>query len=304
MSVTRHDEHILDRAAIVAVRGFIKLSPGPVIAPEGRPAYDELIAKTPTPENVTWTAAEIGGVPGWLCRPADAVPGRAILYLHGGCYVLGSATAYRGFASQVAARAKAVSFVADYRLAPENPFPAAFDDARKALDGLQAEGFDKIAVVGDSAGGGLGLALLASSTTATRAVAASLFSPWVDLSLESETIDSRSDADPILSRTILQQGADQYLSGADPHDSRANALAGDLSILPPIRIDVGNDEVLLDDTLAFGAAADAAEVPCEVHVWEGMLHVFPANVMLKAAQKALNDVGAFLETEFSRPAAA
>ena len=302
MSVTRHDEHILDRAAIVAMRGFMKLSPGPVIAPEGRLAYDELIAKTPTPENVTWTAAEIGGVPGWLCRPADAVPRRAILYLHGGCYVLGSATAYRGFASQVAARAKAVSFVADYRLAPENPFPAAFDDARKALDGLQAEGFDKIAVVGDSAGGGLGLAVLASSATTTRAVAASFFSPWVDLSLESKTIDSRSDLDPILSRTILQQGADQYLSGADPRDSRANALAGNLSILPPIRIDVGNEEVLLDDTLAFGAAADAAKVPCEVHVWEGMMHVFPANVMLKAALKALNDVGAFLETEFSRPA--
>jgi acetyl esterase/lipase len=295
MGIFRHDEHLLDRAAMLAMRGMLKVSAAPAIAPEGRAGYDELMARTPAPEGVTWTAGQAGGVLGWMCHPADAVPGRAILYLHGGCYVLGSATAYRGLAGQVAARTRASVFVADYRLAPEHPFPAAFDDACRALEGLKIAGFDSIAVAGDSAGGGLGLALLASGGSPTRVAAAALFSPWVDLSLTSETIESRADVDPILSREALQQGADQYLRGADPGDARANALYGDLSRLPPIKTDVGDDEVLLDDSLRFGAAADAANVPCEVHVWKGMVHVFPGNVsMLKAAPEALEGVGAFL----------
>lgn len=304
MGIIRHDEHLLDRAAMLAMRGVLKVSAAPAIAPEGRAGYDALTERTPSDEGVTWTAGQAGGVPGWLGHPANAVPGRAILYLHGGCYVLGSAGAYRGLASQVAVRARAAVFVADYRLAPEHPFPAAFDDASRALDGLHAAGHAAIAVVGDSAGGGLALALLASGSSSTPAVAAALFSPWVDLSLAGETLNSRADVDPILSRGALQQGADQYLQGADPGDPRANAMSGDLSSLPPIRIDVGDDEVLLDDALRFGADADAANVRCEVHVWEGMVHVFPGNVsMLKAASEALDAVGAFLESAFIASAA-
>lgn len=300
MSTTRHDEHLLDRAAMLAMRSFLKLSSGPVIAPEGRQAYDDLMARTPAPDGVTWTEAELGGVPGWMCHPAEAVAGRAILYLHGGCYVLGSASAYRGLASQVAARARAVAFVADYRLAPENPFPAAFDDACTALDALAGEGFGTVALVGDSAGGGLALAVLASAATAARATAAALFSPWIDPALTGETVESRAEVDPILSPEALQQGADQYLRGADPRDPRVNVLSGDIGGLPPIRIDVGDHEVLLDDSLRFGAAAEAAGVPCDVHVWEGMVHVFPANVsMLKAAPEALDGVGSFLDAAFA-----
>lgn len=300
MSTIRHDEHLLDRAAMFAMRGMLKLSPGPAITPDGRAAYDEIMARTPGAKGVTWAAGDAGGVSGWWCRPEDATRGRAILYLHGGCYVLGSATAYRGLASQVAARAKAAVFVADYRLAPEHPFPAAFDDACRVLDGLRAAGFGSIAVVGDSAGGGLALALLASGASSTRAVAASLFSPWVDLSLSGATMESHANRDPILSRTALQQGADQYLAGADPRHPRASALWGDLSKLPPVRIDVGDDEVLLDDSLRFGAAVDAAGRRCEVHVWKGMLHVFPGNVsMLRAAPEALDGVGDFLVAAFA-----
>ncbi|WP_260600263.1 alpha/beta hydrolase [Sphingomonas endolithica] len=295
MTVTRHDEHLADRAAMVAMRGFMALSAAPSIAPEGRPGYDELMAKTPAPEGVEWAAGQIDGVPGWWCVPSGSVPGKAILYLHGGCYVIGSATAYRGLASQIAFRANAATFVADYRLAPEHPFPAAFDDACRALDGMQAEGFDTVAVAGDSAGGGLGLAVLASGAT-TRAVGAAVLSPWIDLSLSGATMESRAAVDPILSRAALQQAVDQYFSGGDPSDRRTNAMAGELANLPPIRIDVGDDEVLLDDTLRFQALADAAhQPPCDVHVWKGMIHVFPANIgMLKAAPEALDGVGAFL----------
>jgi monoterpene epsilon-lactone hydrolase len=296
MPVTYHEEHLVDRAAMVAMRGFMAMSAAPTVAPEGRPGYDELMARTPAPEGVDWTPGQINGVPGWWCIPPDAVAGKAILYLHGGCYVIGSAAAYRGFASQIAARAKAAIFVADYRLAPEHPFPAAFEDGCRALDGMQAEGFDTVALAGDSAGGGLGLAVLASGETTTRAVGAAVLSPWIDLSLSGATMESRAAVDPILSRAALQQAVDQYLGGGDPSDRRINANAGELANLPTVRIDVGDDEVLLDDTLRFQACADAAQQPpCDVHVWRGMIHVFPANIaMLKAAPEALDGVGAFL----------
>ena len=300
MGVIRHDEHLLDRAAMLTIRGFIKLSAAPPMTPEGRSGYDELIARTSAPDGVSWTEGEVGGVPGWWCHPSDAVPGRAILYLHGGGFVIGSAAAYRSLASQIAARARAATFVADYRLAPEHPFPAAFEDAGRALAGLQSAGFTTVAIVGDSAGGGLALATLAAESP-SKAVAAALFSPYIDLSHSGESMTSRADVDPILSPATLQQAAGQYLNGADPRDPRVDAMASELSRLPPIRIDVGEDEILLDDALRFGTAARAANVPCEVHVWQGMVHVFPTNIaMLKAASESLDGVGAFLEAAFHR----
>lgn len=301
MAIVIHDEHIRDRAAMVAIRGMMKMSTAPAIAPEGRPGYDQIMARTPSPDGVHCSSLQAAGISGWLCQPADIVPGRVILYFHGGCYVLGSASAYRGLASQIAVRARAAVFVVDYRLAPENPFPAAFDDACAALDGLHAAGYESIAVTGDSAGGGLALALLASGAAATRAVGAAVLSPFVDLSLSGGSIESRAAVDPILSRAVVQQGSDQYLRGADPRNPRVNALSGDLSRLPPVRIDVGDDEILLDDSLRFEAAAKAANLPCEVHVWKGMVHVFPANVaMLKAAEEALDGVGTFLDGLFAQ----
>lgn len=302
MAILEHEEHLLDRAAMLAVRALMKVSGSPAIGPEGRNAYDAIMAHTPVSDAVSWSEGESGGMPGWWGQAKDAVPGRALLYLHGGCYVLGSAAAYRGLASQLAARAKAATFVPDYRLAPEHPFPAAFDDACRSLDGLRAAGFDSIAVAGDSAGGGLALALLASGIPRTPVLAASLFSPWIDLALTGETMESRAHVDPILSRTALQLGAAQYLRNADPDDRRVNALAGDLSALPPVRIDVGNDEVLLADSLRVDQAIDAVQGQCEVHVWKGMTHVFPANLpMLKAAHEALDAIGDFLQSQLARP---
>jgi monoterpene epsilon-lactone hydrolase len=299
MAVIEHEEYFVDRAAMLAIRGLMKVSGTPKIGPEGRADYDAIMAHTPELETVRWVRGQCGGISGWWGYPSEAVPGRVLLYLHGGCYVLGSATAYRGLASQISSRSKTTIFVADYRLAPEHPFPAAFDDAVLALNGLKAAGFDSVAVVGDSAGGGLALALLAAGATHTRTVAAAVFSPWIDLALTGNTIQSRAEVDPILSHAALQLGARQYLRSADPQDQRANAISGDLSALPPVRIDVGDAEVLLADSLRIGAAIDASRGQCEVHVWKGMTHVFPSSVaMLKAAQEALDAVGAFLETAF------
>jgi epsilon-lactone hydrolase len=147
---------------------MLALQPAADLGPGGRAAFDDPMAKTPVADGVVYEAAVVGGIPGWWCRPGDAAPETAILYLHGGAYVAGSAQAYRHFAGQIAARAEAAVFVADYGLAPERPFPAAVDDADAAYRGLALAGFSSIALVGDSAGGGLYLISAARMTEAAR----------------------------------------------------------------------------------------------------------------------------------------
>jgi epsilon-lactone hydrolase len=136
MTAIYHKESPADQAAMHALRAELRLHPPLEFGPEARPVYDELIAKTPAAGNVSCEAANVGGVPGWWCKPPDAVEGVAILYLHGGAYILGSAAAYLNFAGQIAARARAATFFADYRLAPEHRFPGALDDAIAAYRGL------------------------------------------------------------------------------------------------------------------------------------------------------------------------
>ena len=150
MSITQHDEHLADRAAMLAIRAMIALQPAADLGPDGRPAFDDLMERTPAADGVDYEPAALGGVPGWWCRPAGADAGAAILYLHGGAYVVGSAKAYRHFAGQIAARAEAPVFVADYGLAPETPFPAAVDDAEATYRALARMGASRLAIVGDS----------------------------------------------------------------------------------------------------------------------------------------------------------
>jgi monoterpene epsilon-lactone hydrolase len=170
MNTTYHNEYPADQAAMQAMRAELRLYPALEFGPEARPVFDELIARTPAALNVSYEAATVGGVPGWWCRPSNAIEGAAILYLHGGAYILGSAAAYRDFAGQIAARAKAAAFIADYRLAPEHRFPGAVDDAIAAYHGLSADGYSRLALVGDSAGGGLALSLLLLTTAASKQV--------------------------------------------------------------------------------------------------------------------------------------
>jgi monoterpene epsilon-lactone hydrolase len=151
MNTNYHNEDPSDRAAMQAMRAELRLHPALEFGPEARPVYDELIARTPAAQGMSYEAATVGGVPGWWCRPSNAIEGAAILYLHGGAYILGSSAAYRNFAGQIAARAKAAAFIADYRLAPEHRFPNAVEDAFAAYRGLSAEGNSRLALVGDSA---------------------------------------------------------------------------------------------------------------------------------------------------------
>ena len=194
MKITHHDEHLIDRAAMLAMRAMIALGPAADLGPGGRPAFDDLMAKTPAADGIDYEAATLDGVSGWWCRPVQAEAGAAILYLHGGAYVVSSAQAYRHFAGQIAVRAGAPVFVADYRLAPEHPFPAAVDDAEAAYRGVAEAGFTRIAIVGDSAGGGLALVTAARMARAARTgdgpapLAAVAISPWTDLALTGESI--------------------------------------------------------------------------------------------------------------------
>ena len=300
-----HPIHLLDRVAMAAMRLMIASMKGSVTGPSAREPFDELMEKTPTADGITYEGAEVGGVAGWWCRPDDAIAGAALLYFHGGAYVAGSARAYRHFVGQIAARAQVVAFVPEYALAPEHPFPAAVDEAQACYRGLVEKGFGKIVLAGDSAGGGLALALLSSlvakarDVSAFRPVGAAVMSPWTDLALSGMSMETRAEADPLLTKESLASTARLYLGGHDPRDPLASPLYGDLAGLPPVRIHVGEDEVLLDDSVRYGERIENHGGTVQIHTWQGMIHVFPSNVaLLHAAKEALDDIGNFLRQQF------
>jgi epsilon-lactone hydrolase len=303
----RHSLSEKDREAVAAMRKEVAPFKGQMSDPSARPPFDDVMEHTPDARGVTYEKRAVGGVPGISCTPQGARPSAAILYLHGGAYVLGSANAYRHFAGQIAARAKATVFIADYKLAPEHRFPAALDDAKAAYRGLVEGGARRIAIVGDSAGGGLALALLSIVQSEGAApVAAVVMSPWTDLALTGGSLEDRADDDPLLTREMLSKTAASYLNGHDPRDPLASPLYGALAGRPPIQLHVGTSEVLLDDTRRYAERARAAGVEAVAHIWEGMTHVFPSSVgTLEAAERALTLIGNFLDERLgARPKAA
>jgi epsilon-lactone hydrolase len=306
-NTTHHSEHLADRAAMLAMRTVIALQSKADLGPAGRAAFDELMEKTPSAEGVTYEAATMGGVRGWWCRPAEADVGPAVLYLHGGAYVVGSARAYRHFAGQIAFCANAPAFVTDYGLAPERPFPAAIEDAEAAYRGLAGAGFSRIAIAGDSAGGGLALVMsarmvqAARDRAALRPVAICVMSPWTDLALTGDSIKTRAGHDPILSRRSLEEAKRLYLGQASAQDPRVSPLYGDMSGLPPVLLHVGEDEILLDDARRYADRSSKSGCEAQLHIWQGMAHVFPANLaLLQAAREALDIAGEFLRRNLAR----
>jgi epsilon-lactone hydrolase len=296
-----HGEHLLDRAAMLAMRAMLALQPAPDFGPGGRAAFDSLTEKTPSAGGVTYEAAHFDKVQGWWCHPADAMPKEAILCLHGGAYVIGSALAYRHFAGQIATRAGASVFVPEYGLAPERPFPAAVEDAEVVYRGLAAAGYEKLRIAGDSADGGLALVTLAR--VAAVALEGSLpfpkvavaMSPWTDLALTGDSMKARAKQDPLLTAEALETARKLYLGSTDANDSRGSPLYGEMTRLPPVMLHVVEDEILLDDSRRYANSVKKAGGLVEVHVWHGMVHVFPANVsLLHAAREALEMIGAFL----------
>jgi len=270
---------------------------------EPRTIYDTFISATPFAEGVSSEQVEGGSVRGWWVRPSAAERDGAILYLHGGGYVAGSAKAYRGFASQLASRTRRPVFVLDYPLAPEATLPAAPDAVMAAYEWLRTHGGERMVFVGDSAGGGLSLVTLARLAHASRpsaAIAGVVFSPWVDLAFTGASMKDAHIEDPLLTHESLQAGARMYLGGADSRDPLASPLFGNLSGLPPLLIQVGGDERLLDDARQYAERAAAAGSPVQLEVWEGMHHVFQVNVeQLPPSGVALDRAAAFLVQAFS-----
>jgi len=291
-----------DEPVVAALRAATLPRKGAILGPEARPFFDAMRAATPLPPGVRLEPDTVGGVPGLWCRPADARAGRALLFLHGGGYMMGSAEAMTGYAGQLAIRARADAFVPDYRLAPEHPFPAAVDDAFAVYRALASQTDAELALAGESAGGGLTVALLTliRAEPALRSPAgAAVMSPWVDLTLSGSSYANRAEADPIFTQEALRALAAKYLQGHTAEDPRASPLRADLSGLPPLRIDVGDDEVLLDDALRLAERAGSAGVLVTGAVWAGMPHVFQAQVgRLSAARRALDAAGEFLRARW------
>jgi len=298
---TYHTEHLVDRAAMLAMRAIIALQPAADFGPNGRVTFDQLMERTPAADDVTYEAATVGGVSGWWCLPAAALDDAAILYLHGGGYVVGSARAYSHFVGQIAARAHVRIFVADYGLAPERPYPAAVNDAEAAYRGMAQAGWSKIAIAGDSAGGGLALVTtarminLARTNAVPRPIAAAVMSPWTDLALTGTSVVTRAKHDPLLSAAGLEAARESYIGQHDPADPGVSPLYGDLADLPPTMLHVGEDEILLDDARRYADRLQQSGSSAELHVWKGMTHVFPTSLaLLRAAREATDNVGEFL----------
>jgi len=287
-----------DEAVVAAMRLATVPHKGEPMGPAARPMFNELMAATPAAPGVHFESGTAGGVAGWWCRIPGAAAGACLLYLHGGGYNLGSAEAFRNLASQLAIRAGADAFLPDYRLAPEHPFPAALDDAIAVYRGLLGEGANRIVVAGDSAGGGLALALLAvlnNGKTIALPLGAAVMSPWTDLTLGGDSMESRAEADPIFTRSVIAGFADAYAGEHDRADPKVSPLYADLAGLPPVHIDVGDNELLLDDSVRFAERARAAGVDVSLTVWNGMPHVFQASMgHLVTASRSLDAIGAFL----------
>jgi acetyl esterase/lipase len=266
-----------------------------------RAALDAMMEQTADAPGVEYEPGVVGGVNGVWCRPRDAMTDTAILYVHGGAYIAGNAVSFRHLAGQFAQRAGTATFVPDYRLAPEHPFPAAIDDTLAAYRGLASSDTRAFAVAGDSAGGALVLSLLsilaspAARSTLPQPCAAVVLSPWTDLALTGESLKTRAEIDPFLTYAALAAAAEQYLAGADARAPNASPLYAECVGLPPLQIHTGLDEILLDDSRRYAERASAANVDVALHVWEGMPHVFPTTIgHTNASAEALDIIGAFL----------
>jgi monoterpene epsilon-lactone hydrolase len=302
---TTHPLTSEDAVVMIGLREMVFPMKGKMQGVAARVPFDAIMGRVQAPSDVTVEADNIGGVAGWWCRPVNARVGEVILHLHGGWYNWGSAHAFRGLAAHIAVSAGAAVFIPDYRLAPESPFPAAASDVQACYEGLFQRGASRVAIVGDSAGGGLALGLLAWATSkahegSSLPVAAVVLSPVTDLTLSGESWSSRADADPYFTRAQVEALVKSYLNEQAATDPLASPLYGIPPDLPPVRVHVGNDEVLLDDSCCYVERAVAAGVDAKLDVWEGMPHGFLSTVgRTNAATSALEAIGNFLALRLS-----
>ena len=271
---------------------------------EQRRLLRELIAAQPLPAGVSVTAAALGAVPAAQITADGIEPAHVVLYFHGGVYVLGDAFQAAGLAAQVARRTRATVISVDYRLAPEHPYPAAVDDALAAYQALLRAGTApaRIAFAGESAGGGLAIATLVNARDhgLPLPAAALVMSPYADLTLAGATMDTKRAADPLLSRENLQARVGDYTAGHDPALALISPVFADLSGLPPLIIQAGTHEVLLDDAVRLARQAATADVQVTLDITPGVPHVFQAYYpILDQAAAALDRAGQLLSAHLT-----
>lgn len=291
-----------DRGIDVVRAHLAKLPPSDSLTTAERRAQYERAEKVfPTPPDVKVERVNVPAAPAEWLRPPSATPGRVVLYLHGGGYVIGSPRSHRHLAAAIAGAAGASALLLDYRLAPEHPFPAAVEDATAAYRWLldQATAPEHIVIAGDSAGGGLTVATLLALREARVPLPAGgvCISPWVDLTCSGASYATKAAADPIVRRAGVEEMARAYLGATPPRTPLASPLFADLRGLPPLLIHVGSDEVLLDDAVQLAERAKAAGVDATLEIYDRMIHVWHWFLpMLDEAQTAVEAIGRFVRS--------
>jgi monoterpene epsilon-lactone hydrolase len=265
---------------------------------EFRTIYERFLGQFPPPTDVEIQPVNAGGVPAeWVIPPATA--GRTIVYFHGGGYVVGGPKAYREMVSHIARAAQAQALAIDYRLAPEHPYPAAVEDAVAAYRWLLGQGVEpgRTVFAGDSAGGGLAVAtLVALHARGHRLPAAGVcICPWVDLEITGKSMDTNADADPLVKRDVVTNMAAAYLQGQDPRTPLASPLHAELGGVPPLLIQAGTAETLLDDASRLAERARIAGVDVTFEPWPDMIHVWQwFGSFLPEARQAIDRIGEFI----------
>jgi epsilon-lactone hydrolase len=301
MNQTETDLH-----EIAAVRTLLSSKPRPVGWGARRARIAEVGSVWPVAGDVVLTPADAGGVPAeWSVVP-DSDPSRVLLFFHGGGYCSGSIVSHRRMVTEAGRAAKARTLAVDYRLAPEHPFPAAFDDALSAWRFLRQQGIaaEHIAVGGDSAGGGLTIVLINRLRELGEAQpgCAWLCSPWTDLTMSGATLTSKDAVDPLIHRGYLEELVAAYVPARIARkDPRVSPLFSNLEGFPPVLIQVGAAETLLADATRLAETAGAADVAVTLEIWPHMTHAWHMwNAHLDAGRRALANAGAFVKRHLSQ----
>jgi acetyl esterase/lipase len=289
-----------DLHSIVAGFRSMQAGWGEGTTPEAmRADFEAWCERFPDDRDASITRVSAGGVPADQIEAAGLATSRVVLYLHGGGYSLGSARSHRGLGKRIAFEARARVLLPDYRLAPEHVFPAAVEDAVASYRWLLATGVEpaQIAVGGDSAGAGLALALLVSlrDAGAPLPACAVLLSPFADLECRGESYAALAELDPIVSREMGLGMGRAYIGDREPSDPLASPVHAALDGLPPLLIQVGSREVVLDDARAIEKHAREAGVLARLDSWPGMVHVWQLFAsVLEEGQRAIEDLGSFI----------
>jgi acetyl esterase/lipase len=289
------------------IRALLAAKPRPVGWAERRARIEEVGAVWPVAPDIALTSLSIGGVAAeWSAAPA-ADKTRALLFFHGGGYCSGSLVSHRRMATEAGRAARAPTLAVAYRLAPEHPFPAACDDALAAWRHLRGQGIEasRIAVAGDSAGGGLTLALAMRLRDMGEALPGCLWlcSPWTDLTMSGATLATKDAVDPLIHKAYLEELADAYAAGGvDRRDPRVSPLFGNLAGLPPMLVQVGSHETLLSDSTRLAEAAGVADVSVWLEIWPRMIHAWQLwNARLDDGRRALIRAGRFIAAHTGGP---